>query len=663
MDPVEGTIKLNEDMEYIDEVNINSFIETYSVDTSISNSEADIIYVPTAYLDSKYKGIDIDWKINDSNETENITGKSPIEMKSDDFPNSVILDAVEYLNLPSSYGGCGPIASMGIVEYFANTFIYDELPDAKTYNSQFGIAKTVLGNITTYEVGDEDTFTFPWDYVSGFKKIMKQYDLENTIVASNQGILNTANLKINKIKEQINKGLPVTIYTLRAGDGNLSNHYFNVYGYVEYSGYDEDDNYYFETLLKIRPNFNITDTCYADSVLLSSFFTGVIYYDIVYDEKTLVPTDFFQFVNTNGDGQYFNYEVEQSIAIDDEFGFDTKRLRCSYIEDTYLVLSAIKKNGVAIENTMQEAYLEMDFSDYDNIHKLELDLSLWSTAEQFDLEERSIFRVEYCREGSTTWNYNEKHTVVVDYTTSLPTKESYQRFHYYFPYNDINKIRIYLANPTVDSYYNKGRVVINGINLCFDNHNTQIHHHQFDDSYEFYNEQFHKAYCECESFELLPHNETVDEQGNVVCNKCLYVIEVHEHSFNSSYSYIDTNTHLAYCGCGDTSIVNHKYDKNGSYINTTSHQVYCDCGDSIIEGHIYQNGTCKKCDYEHNHTLVYVSCDDGLHHFKSCSCGLSVRESCQGLVGIGGNARCKKCGQTIDSQIILKKNKLEEEDL
>ena len=201
--------------------------------------------------------------------------------------------------------------------------------------------------------------------LSGFKKIMKHYDLENTIVASNQGILNTANLKINKIKEQINKGLPVTIYTLRAGDGNLSNHYFNVYGYVEYSGYDEDDNYYFETLLKIRPNFNITDTCYADSVLLSSFFTGVIYYDIVYDEKTLVPTDFFQFVNTNGDGQYFNYEVEQSIAIDDEFAFDTKRLRCSYIEDTYLVLSAIKKNGVAIENTMQEAYLEMDFSDYD----------------------------------------------------------------------------------------------------------------------------------------------------------------------------------------------------------------------------------------------------------------------------------------------------------
>lgn len=49
----------------------------------------------------------------------------------------------------------------------------------------------------------------------------------------------------------------------------------------------------------------------------------------------------------------------------------------------------------------------------------------------------------------------------------------------------------------------------------------------------------------------------------------------------------------------------------------------------------------------HNHSYSYVSCGDGAHHFKQCSCGYSIRESCIGLSN-GFVFICGKCKQEIN---------------
>lgn len=627
--PVKGTADENISFDIENELYINELIEKYSVNTSISEVESSVIYNPLNYLSAKHQSQQKEWNIKNLSETSNIIGSIPIEMKSNDFPMKPIEDALEELDLSSTYGGCGPIVTMGIVEYFANTFIYSKLPNAKTYDSQLEIAKLILKHTNTYEV-EGGTLTLPWDIIYGFEKTMEKYGFENTIIATDHGMINSKETKVQKIKEQIDKGLPVTIYTLGAGTGDLANHYFNVYGYETYYTIDSEGNYISETLLKIRPNYNKTIICYADSILLSSTLTGVIYYDIVYNEKVLTSSNFATFVNSNNQGEYFNNVVEQRIIVNEEFGFNTNRLRCSYIENEYLVLSAIMKNGVYVENEFQEAYLEMDFRNYDNINKLELDLSVWSTAEAFDTE--SIFKIEYKRINSQEWYTDEKHTIVVDYTSMLPTKESSKRFIFYFPYDDVNRIRIYLTNPKVDSTRNKGRVVINGINLCFDNHNKPVHYHRYHNDYTGYDSLYHRAYCDCGEFELQSHIKYTDEFDNVKCSICQYMIQEHVHIANE-----DVLPHSSYeCFvCGEYKVFGHLYENDYNMIDSDIHEFFCVCGESITE--------------EHNYNIVELN--DSVGHKTSCICGAYLVQPHVGSTDSFGNIKCSVCQYLIYEHI------------
>lgn len=99
---------------------------------------------------------------------------------------------------------------------------------------------------------------------------------------------------------------------------------------------------------------------------------------------------------------------------------------------------------------------------------------------------------------------------------------------------------------------------------------------------------------------------------------------------------------------------NHEYT-NYQSVNSSQHKVSCSCGESsVYEEHNYVSASggqkCIDCGYfksNHNHSYTYVSCGDGSHHFKQCSCGYSIRESCIGLSN-GFVFVCGKCRQEIN---------------
>lgn len=84
---------------------------------SISIDDSSLIEDIEAHLIKKFNTSN--WSLKKSESTEKLLGIKPIEMQSNDFPESEILTVVKNLNLESSYGGCGPIAMIGMADYFA----------------------------------------------------------------------------------------------------------------------------------------------------------------------------------------------------------------------------------------------------------------------------------------------------------------------------------------------------------------------------------------------------------------------------------------------------------------------------------------------------------------------------------------------------------------
>lgn len=136
-----------------------------------------------------------------------------------------------------------------------------------------------------------------------------------------------------------------------------------------------------------------------DEDVLKLGINGILYYDINYDEKKLVSHDFKEFVNENNQGQYFNEEKTQTIHYLDDFSFETKRLRCSYIENEHLVLSTIKKNGVYEENKREIAYLEFQFVE--PLRKFEYDISMWSGKDKITKD--TIGELQYYSNSENNW--------------------------------------------------------------------------------------------------------------------------------------------------------------------------------------------------------------------------------------------------------------------
>ena len=181
------------------------------------------------------------WRLIEKKSTKDISGFIPIEVGDDDadgkyddidklyFPDSDVQAAIKASGIESSYGGCGPIAMIGIMDYFSRycgyTSIIDNPTNSKdriqlareifetTPTSEWGLKSSATtadiaiteNSISAQSGGDKSTLTMPGDYVRAFNKLIKDnYQLNDQIVAKSQGWLTVGkNRKINCIKESI----------------------------------------------------------------------------------------------------------------------------------------------------------------------------------------------------------------------------------------------------------------------------------------------------------------------------------------------------------------------------------------------------------------------------------------------------------------------------
>lgn len=77
------------------------------------------------HLVSKYS--DYTWYQDNYTSTKDVSSAIPINMQGINFPKSEIQQAIINTGVASSYGGCGPIAMMGILDYFARYLGYNEI--------------------------------------------------------------------------------------------------------------------------------------------------------------------------------------------------------------------------------------------------------------------------------------------------------------------------------------------------------------------------------------------------------------------------------------------------------------------------------------------------------------------------------------------------------
>ncbi len=384
--------------------------------------------------------------------TSDVSSFIPIEMQYDFYIEDEIDAAIIKAGIEdkTSYGGCGPIAIIGILDYFARYLGYNEIiQDPLNESQRIALATEVFEN-TYYSIfGDqEETLVWPWDAKAGFNDVIKIHGLGNIISANDVWSLFSGKKDEywNKIVKSINEGIPVTMFNgSDSSKGNFAGHYTNIYGYETWIGRSKTDNSIIEKqFVKARLNWGESEEYYCDADILNESPCGLITYNINYSNKyEFHASDFAEeFVNSAGGGQYFFYDREANVELLNGKTLVTHRKRCSYIENQYLVLSP---NRIGAET----AYLDILFPHF--TPKLTVDMAMWSDSEGAINEN---FILQYMTE--TGW---KDHVSISPYD-DLPTLRDYpQTYTFLFPKNT-KQIRFFATqiNPTVDR--NKGRIVL-----------------------------------------------------------------------------------------------------------------------------------------------------------------------------------------------------------
>lgn len=439
----------NENNQYLYNASKGKGDEKGTISEDIGNVEK--------YLNENYS--EYEWRIDvdKSAVTSDVSNCIPIDMKTGYFPNDDIMQAIKNAHLEdkTSYGGCAPIAALGIMDYFARYLGYEEIiknPDSS--NERINLATEVLSN-THYSIfGNKDeSLVWPWDYRDCFNKVMTNHGLANVISAKSQSTLfgGQYNNYLNQIVENVNKGLPVTLCTgMVSGDGPFAKHCTNVYGYETWVGFPNDGgDILIKKFLKARINRGNNDYCYCDAGILDCGQTAIITYNINYSKTYSFYDDDFseEFVNDSGTGQYFFYDINEPVLLSNGMIIQTNRLRTSYIENEHLVLSP-NRSGAGT------AYLEITLPNA--ISELTFDASFWSGLEGTKDE---TFRVQ-------THDKWWKTYIDIDTNKLSTTKANKDSFRILFPKNT-NRFRFYTSCSNPSGSKNKGRICLDNFTVYY----------------------------------------------------------------------------------------------------------------------------------------------------------------------------------------------------
>ena len=158
------------------------------------------------------------------------------------------------------------------------------------------------------------------------------------------------------------------------------------------------------------------------------------------------------FENEQQQGQYFFYEKQTNVPISSDYSLSTNRLRCSYIENEFLVLSS-NRSGAGT------AFFALNFQE--DINEFEFDISLWSSTENIS-DSNSTIKLQY-KNSSGDWI--TKH----DFSISSLSKNRQVMDHYVFNFSDVNNygIRFIVETSNPSGINNKGRVCLDNFTIRY----------------------------------------------------------------------------------------------------------------------------------------------------------------------------------------------------
>jgi len=552
--------------------------------------------------------------------TEDVSSGEPIEMQGPKFPVHEIETAINNTHTVSSYGGCGPIAMMGVLDYFSRTLSYTSIIEDPTNSEQrVRLAEDVLNNVTTHQIsigGKKNTYTYPSDYVTGFNNLMAEYDIGAHITANYNGSIVGHHKEeyLSIIQEYIQKGIPVTFYTgFNTGKKEFAKHYSNVFAYEIWEGVHKTTGEKTEKcFLKAKLNKNKNEEgYYADSDILNNEICGVIYYNVRYDLEIPINHTTFSnvFVNESGQGFYNNTEISAQINGFDFYTLQTKRLRCGYMDNRYVTLSG--SNG-----GNREAYLEI--RTHSNVRKISFDLALWSDNEMFGINTKYNIELQLYRLKDGVVNWNEYKRFYVEDLSTDKTNPSH--FDVLVPIDTVRfKLWVMYRGGILDT--DKCRVVLDNLSLAFNTEDSP-HKHKYNnfDSSEF----THTGTCNCGKVVNANHaiydTQLSDETKNCIeCNKVLNIVDG------------TTQAMLTIKG-------SYKTPSGFIILKQSDYNDYHN--DTLV---FYPPEECP-----HEHEYVYTQRTRFTHH-GSCSCG-SVISGRHYTVGAnpGRYANCAACNYLID---------------
>lgn len=398
-----------------------------------------------------------EWRTSKIRKISDVANMNPINIMGDYFTSDEIETAINNTGIISSYGGCGPIALIGILDYFSRVLNYNEIIN-NPYNSadRISLAEDVFTTVQTFTLSEDSTTTFPWDLRDGFNDLMEDYGLSNNLYATSctQLLPNHNSDYWDKIVGNINNGIPVTLmsgFTSEIGRP-CDEHCSNVFGYEEFTGINVNTN---ETVIKkyliVRVNWPGCDyEFYCDADILHQGLINLVEYHINYPHNySAYAYDFAEeFVNSQGNGQYFYYDISEPVYTNTDKHFNTSRLRCSYIENQYLVLSP-KREGAG------SAYLSIETRH--QISKLIFNASLWSVNEDHGNE---TFKIQTF--DGTTWN----DYIDINLFKLSKNKNNLDEITVLFPRNT-RTFRFLATHSAPSGDKNKGRIVLDNIQFFY----------------------------------------------------------------------------------------------------------------------------------------------------------------------------------------------------
>ncbi len=142
----------NENIKDYDE--LETYIKTYNKVNPHYNTS--FFHYENLLNDLNNEYPDYNWVLKESRNVKNASRNIPINMNGSIYNEKEIKDAVHQSAIDSEYGGCGPIAITGILDYFSRFYNFNNIINNPNVSTQrIELAKNVFDNSKVFSFNFE----------------------------------------------------------------------------------------------------------------------------------------------------------------------------------------------------------------------------------------------------------------------------------------------------------------------------------------------------------------------------------------------------------------------------------------------------------------------------------------------------------------------------